>query len=299
MIQVQSVTKNFGNIRCMDAISLRIPEGSFFGLIGSNGSGKSTLLRTISGVIAPDRGCVLLDGTNIWENTDAKARILYLSDEQFFLPHASIEDMRKMYRSIFPSFNDKKYAQLLSAFGLDSRRKINTFSKGMQKQASILLGLSVQPEYLLCDETFDGLDPVMRQLVKKLLAEEIAERRTTVVIASHNLREMEDICDHIALLHGGKLLFQRDLDDMKLTLQKIQAVFTDANALEKLSVLRALNIEVRGSMYTIVARGTREELNEKMCALNPKFCEFIPLTLEEIYISEMEDRGYDFSSFLA
>lgn len=299
MIKIESVTKNFGDVCSLDQVTLRIPDGSIFGLIGSNGSGKSTLLRAMSGIFAADKGCILYDGFNIWENTEQKAKLVYLSDEPYFLPHSSIEDMRNLFSSLYPTFDNTKFDKILNLFGLPLRRKINTFSKGMQKQTSVLLGLSVCPKYLFCDETFDGLDPVMRHLVKRILMEDIAERGTTVVIASHNLRELEDICDHIALLHKGKLLFQNELDDMKLSIQKIQAVFTDEGAEEKLRELPLLNLERRGSMFTIVARGTRDEWEERLQAMHPQFYECIPLTLEEIFIAEMEENGYDFTEILA
>ncbi len=299
MIKVESVTKYYGDVCSLDEVTLQIPDGSIFGLIGSNGSGKSTLLRAMSGIFAVEEGRILFDGCNIWENTEQKAKLVYLSDEPYFLPHSSIEDMRNLFRSLYPTFDSVKFDKLLNLFGLPLRRKINTFSKGMQKQTSVLLGLSVCPKYLFCDETFDGLDPVMRHLVKRILMEDIAERGTTVVMASHNLRELEDICDHIALLHKGKLLFQNDLDDMKLSIQKIQAVFTEADAEEKLREMPLLNLERRGSMFTIVARGTREEWEERLQAIHPQFYECIPLTLEEIFIAEMEENGYDFTEILA
>ena len=299
MIKVESVTKYYGDVCSLDEVTLQIPDGSIFGLIGSNGSGKSTLLRAMSGIFAVEEGRILFDGCNIWENTEQKAKLVYLSDEPYFLPHSSIEDMRNLFRSLYPTFDNAKFDKLLNLFGLPLRRKINTFSKGMQKQTSVLLGLSVCPNYLFCDETFDGLDPVMRHLVKRILMEDIAERGTTVVMASHNLRELEDICDHIALLHKGKLLFQNDLDDMKLSIQKIQAVFTEADAEEKLREMPLLNLERRGSMFTIVARGTREEWEERLQAMHPQFYECIPLTLEEIFIAEMEENGYDFTEILA
>lgn len=299
MIKVESVTKYYGDVCSLDEVTLQIPDGSIFGLIGSNGSGKSTLLRAMSGIFAVEEGRILFDGCNIWENTEQKAKLVYLSDEPYFLPHSSIDDMRNLFRSLYPTFDNAKFDKLLNLFGLPLRRKINTFSKGMQKQTSVLLGLSVCPKYLFCDETFDGLDPVMRHLVKRILMEDIAERGTTVVMASHNLRELEDICDHIALLHKGKLLFQNDLDDMKLSIQKIQAVFTEADAEEKLREMPLLNLERRGSMFTIVARGTREEWEERLQAMHPQFYECIPLTLEEIFIAEMEENGYDFTEILA
>ena len=299
MIKIESATKYFGDVCSLNQITLRIPDGSIFGLIGSNGSGKSTLLRAMSGIFSLEKGSIVYDGFNIWENTEQKAKLVYLSDEPYFLPHSSIEDMRNLFCSLYPTFDNVKFDRLLSLFGLPLRRKINTFSKGMQKQTSVLLGLSVRPKYLFCDETFDGLDPVMRHLVKRILMEDIAERGTTVVIASHNLRELEDICDHVALLHKGRLLFQRELDDMKLSIQKIQAVFTEEDAEEKLRELPLLNLDRRGSMFTIVARGTRDEWETRLQAMHPQFYECIPLTLEEIFIAEMEENGYDFTEILA
>lgn len=299
MIKVESATKYFGDVCSLDEVTLQIPDGSIFGLIGSNGSGKSTLLRAMSGIFAVEEGRILFDGCNIWENTEQKAKLVYLSDEPYFLPHSSIDDMRNLFRSLYPTFDNAKFDKLLNLFGLPLRRKINTFSKGMQKQTSVLLGLSVCPKYLFCDETFDGLDPVMRHLVKRILMEDIAERGTTVVMASHNLRELEDICDHIALLHKGKLLFQNDLDDMKLSIQKIQTVFTEPDAEAKLREMPLLNLERRGSMFTIVARGTREEWEMRLQSMQPQFYECIPLTLEEIFIAEMEENGYDFTEILA
>ncbi len=298
MIRIEAVTKVFTDVKSLDAVTLSVPDGAIYGLIGSNGSGKSTLMRVMCGVFAADDGCVLYDGMNIWENTDAKSKLVYLSDEQYFIPHGTLNDMRSLYRSLYDTFSDEIYERLLDTFGLDPNRKINTFSKGMQKQSAVLLALSVRPKYLFCDETFDGLDPVMRHMVKQLLAEAVAERNMTVFIASHNLRELEDICDRVALLHRGELLFNRELDDMKLTLQKIQAVFTDKEDADALSELEPHSVEWRGSMATVIARGTREELDEKMRRMNTQFYEFIPLTLEEIFISEMGERGYDCSKVL-
>ncbi len=297
MIKIDSVTKNFDTVRSLDNVSLNIGNGSIFGLIGSNGSGKSTLLRILCGVYRQDSGDVLYDGVPVYEHTDVKRSIVYLSDDQYFLPNSTTADMRRLYRSIYPTFSDEKYKHYLDLFGLDERRKINTFSKGMQKQVSIILGIASQTEYLLCDETLDGLDPVMRQTVRRIIAGEVAERGVCVIFASHNLKEIEDICDHVALLHRGELLFEAGLDDIKLGLHKIQISFerdraeTMQTALEQ---LKPVSLEKRGSLYTLVARGNEAELSEILNNLKPVFVEFIPLTLEEIFIAEMEERGYEF-----
>ena len=205
--------------------------------------------------------------------------------------------MRRLYKSIYPTFSDEKYKHYLDLFGLDERRKLSTFSKGMQKQVSIILGIASQTEYLLCDETFDGLDPVMRQTVRRIIAGEVADRGMCVIFASHNLKEIEDICDHVALLHRGELLFEAGLDDIKLGLHKIQISFERdrAEAMQTaLEQLKPVSLEKRGSLYTLVARGNEAELSEILNNLKPVFAEFIPLTLEEIFIAEMEERGYEF-----
>lgn len=225
-IKINSVTMSYAKEKSLDSINAVIGEGSIFGLIGSNGSGKSTLLRTMCGIIKPASGEVLVGGEPVFENENVRQKIVYLPDEQYFLPHCSINDMKDTLRAVRTSFSDKTFAKMRDIFKLDCDKKVASFSKGMKKQASVMLGIASTPSCLLCDETFDGLDPVVRQLVKRILAEESAERGMTTVIASHNLREIEDICDTVGLLHKGQLLFVKGLDDMKLGLHKIQAVFS-------------------------------------------------------------------------
>ncbi len=294
MIEITNVSMYYGKLRSLDSVSATVKNGSIFGLIGSNGSGKSTLLRILCGIIKPESGDVTYDGIAVWENDAVKQDIIYLSDEQFFLPHCTINDMRKLYKTVYTSFSDETFEKLRGIFTLDCDRKINTFSKGMKKQASVMLGISARPKYLLCDETFDGLDPVVRQLVKRILAEEAADGMTTI-IASHNLREMEDICDTVGLLHKGSLLFVRELDDMKSDFHKVQAVFEGEFDASRLAPMKILSYEKRGSIVSFIARGSIDEINAQMAERSPSFYETIPLTLEEIFISEMEEKGYDFS----
>ena len=297
MIKIDSISKNFDAVKSLREVSLCVDNGSIFGLIGSNGSGKSTLLRIICGIYKPSEGDILFDGAPVWENPCVKERIVYLSDEQYFMPNSTIYEMMKFYQCIYPSFSEEKYKEYLSIFELDENRKLNTFSKGMQKQASILLGLSCRTDYLLCDETLDGLDPVMRQTVRRIIASEVAERGLTVIFASHNLKELEDICDHIALLHKGELLLESGLDDIKLGIHKIQISFSKENldeAKRQLDSLDKLAMEQRGSLFTLIVRGDEKQLDDYMKSLNPLFVEFIPLTLDEIFIAEMEERGYEF-----
>ena len=295
MININGVSKYYDDFKSLGEINAKITDGSIFGLVGSNGSGKSTLLRIMSGIFRADGGEVLYDGENVYENVALKNRIVYLSDDQFFLPNATLGDMAKMYASVYSEFSFDEYNRLLSIFGLDPSRKISTFSKGMQKQSAILLGLSAKPKYLLCDETFDGLDPVMRQFVKRILADAVAEEGLTAIIASHNLRELEDICDHIGLLHKGGILFESEIDTLKENIHTVQAVFSREITTGEIAKIGTVSIKQRGSMVTAVVRGSEGEVREKIEALGPEFYEIIPLTLEEIFISEMEERGYDYT----
>ncbi|MBQ8186610.1 MAG: ABC transporter ATP-binding protein [Clostridia bacterium] len=297
MIKIDSVTKTFDTVKSLADVSLIVEKGSIFGLIGSNGSGKSTLLRILCGVYKPDSGDIFYDGVPVWENADVKKSIVYLSDDQFFLTNATSADMMRMYRSVYPTFSVEKYKHYMNQFGLDENRRLNTFSKGMQKQVSFILGLSCCTEYLFCDETLDGLDPVMRQTVRHIIASEVAERGMCVVFASHNLKELEDICDHVALLHRGELLFEAGIDDIKRDIHKIQMGVDRSRAdeiRESLKQLDTVSVEQRGSLFTIVARGTVPEIDNVILKFKPLFVEYIPLTLEEIFIAEMEERGYEF-----
>lgn len=299
MIELKNVDKTLGGVHAVDHVSGTIREGMVFGLIGSNGAGKSTLLRMSSGVIRPDDGTVLCDGAPVFENPEAKAQICFLPDTPYFFPNADIRQMRDYYAMIYPAFNRKQFDALADRFRLDPKRSIHAFSKGMKKQVSILLGLCAGTKYLLCDETFDGLDPVVRQAVKSLIAAEITERDFTPVISSHNLRELEDICDSIGLLHEGRLLLTRDLDDAKNNICKLQCVIPDSRREQELiSSLRILKMERTGSLLTLTVRGERTETLQRAQAQEPLFVEALPLTLEEIFISETEVAGYDIKDFL-
>lgn len=298
MIKASSVSKAYGNIRAVDCVNAEIKNGSVFGLIGSNGAGKSTFLRLAAGILKPDSGVIEVDGQNVYENTEAKQKIFYISDEQFFYPNATAEEMRKFYEKMYPAFDCARYTNLMKSFDLQKDRKINTFSKGMKKQLSVIFGVCAKTEYLFCDETFDGLDPVARQAVKSIFASDVAERNLTPIIASHNLRELEDICDHVGLLHKGGILFSRELDDMKLGISRVQCVFDEEKTAESFAPLEVLHLERRGSMYTLMARGTREDVETAVAAMRPVFVEVLPLTLEEIFITETEVQGYDIKKFI-
>ncbi len=298
MIELKDLDKTFHNIHAVDHVTGTIREGMVFGLIGSNGAGKSTLLRMISGIIRPDAGEILVDGESVFENPEIKSQICFLSDSPYYFQNACLKEMRDYYMTVYPTFNRKQFDSLTKIFNLDMNRRINSFSKGMKKQVSILLGLCAGTKYLLCDETFDGLDPVVRQAVKSLFAAEIMNRDFTPVISSHNLRELEDICDSVGLLHRGKLLLTQDLDQIKCNICKLQCVIQDAHLeQELLRNLRVVKMERTGSLLTLTVRGERSEVLRIAEAQNPLFIEVLPLTLEEIFISETEVAGYDIKDY--
>lgn len=298
LIKIDDVTKTFGDVTSLKNVSFPVDSGSIFGLIGSNGSGKSTLLRVLSGVYKPDSGSVFVDGMPVWEKPEVKSRICYISDDLYFPNRSTPSDMADLYGSLYSSFERKLYFENLKNFGLDKDRRLNQFSKGMQKQTAFLLGLASRCDIMLCDEVLDGLDPVMRRSVRQVIAADVAERNTTVVFASHNLKEVEDICDHIAMLHKGEVLFNAGLDDIRTGIHKIQLSFKKEDADEaenELKKIKTVSLDRRGSLFTIVARGDENELGELIAGMNPLFAEFIPLTLEEVFISEMEERGYEYN----
>lgn len=299
MIEAINVSKTFDDIKAVDRVSATIKEGNVFGLVGTNGAGKSTFLRMVSGILKPDSGEIRIDGENVYENVTAKEKFFYISDEQYFFPNATPKDMREFYRRIYKDFDVARFDTLLGQFDLKLTRKINTFSKGMKKQLSVICGICANTKYLFCDETFDGLDPVMRQAVKSIFAKEIAEREMTPIIASHNLRELEDICDHVGLLHKGGILLSKDLFDMKCSIHKVQCVFkADQNVEEVINQLNLVKQEQRGSLYTFTARGNCEEITAIIQSNNPVFLEVLPLSLEEIFISETEVVGYDIKKLI-
>ena len=295
MIEIKNVTKKFDKLTALKEVSATIEEGHVFGLIGTNGAGKSTLMRSICGVYRPDEGEVLVDGEPVYENPAAKAKLFYISDDQYFFPNGTPMDMVRYYQTIYPQFHTERFASLMEILKLDSKRKINTFSKGMRKQLSVMLGISAGTKYLLCDETFDGLDPVIRQAIKRLFIQEIEENGLTPIIASHNLRELEDICEHVGLLHAGGILFSKDLDDMKLGMFKLQCVLRSQEQINTIAArFPILKQEQRGMLTTLTLRGEAKDITRLQLELNPVFWELLPLTLEEIFISEMEVKGYDF-----
>lgn len=294
MIELCSVTKRFGNLAALDDISLKIGNGNVLGLVGSNGSGKSTMLRLISGVFEADEGEILIDGEDSFENTAAKGKVFFVSDYPYFYNDSTVKNTADLYKRLYTSWSEEKYSYLCSLFPIHQNQRIINMSKGMQRQAALILALSCRPKYLLLDEIFDGLDPVVRMLVKKLIIEDVSNG-TSVVIASHNLRELEDLCDNVALLHQGRLLFYNELDDTKMGITKLQAAFSVPPTNEDMAQFEILNAQRHGQLYNLIIRGSQDEVLSKIRALNPMFAEALPLTLEEVFIYEMEVAGYDIS----
>ena len=298
MIQVERLTKKFQTYTALNQISVSVQPGSVFGLVGSNGAGKSTLLRTIAGIYKPDSGTVAIDGTPIFEHPNVKNDIFFISDFPYFIPQSNMKEMAKFYASMYSNWSHERYRELCSLFPIEEKMKISSMSKGMQRQVALICALSTQPKVLLMDEIFDGLDPVMRQLLKKLLAREVSERNITVMSASHNLRELEDVCDHVGLLHQGGVVFEQELDGLKLNLHKLQAVFKPMISMDVFSDLDILKFDMKGSLINMVIRGDKGVISRRIEALKPVYFEMLPLTLEEVFISEMEVSGYDIDKII-
>lgn len=299
MIETIAVSKKYDDLLAVDGVSLQIKENQVFGLIGTNGAGKSTYMRMISGIMKPDKGEVRVDDVLVFENPKIKRRVCFLSDEQYFFTNATAVDMEKYYNMMYPLFDKERFYRLLDQFGLNKKAKIHTYSKGMKKQLQLLLGICARTKYLLCDETFDGLDPVMRQAVKSIMAGEIASRELTPVIASHNLRELEDICDSVGLLYKGGVILNKNLEDIRSDIHKIQCVFSneedEKRVLDKLNIMKDVK---RGSLHLLTVRGELHLIENILAAGNPVFSEVLPLTLEEIFISETEVIGYDIKKLI-
>ena len=290
MIEIKNVSMSYGSFRALNSVTLTVGDGSIYGLIGSNGSGKSTLMRIMSGVFRANAGETEYNGKSVWENDRVKSQVVYLSDDWYFFPHDTLRETADFYASVYKNFSYERFETLTEKFGLDPQRKVNTFSKGMTKQASVILAVSCDTQYILCDETFDGLDPMVRRAVKQVIADEVAARSLTVVLSSHNLTELEDICDHVALLHRGEVILESDINDAKMNIYKVQTVLPNGTMPAGIEVLDRKD---RGSLTTAIVRGSRNEIEEAFTLINPKFFEIIPLTLEEIFITEMKEAGYE------
>ena len=287
MLQMQGVTKIFGGFKALDDLCIHVPRGAVYGLVGPNGAGKSTAIRHMTGVYRPDAGIVTMEDVPVWENADIKARIGYIPDDIFFFPSATLEDMHKFYRELYPTFDDGLYERLFEVFQLPRKSQLRRFSKGMQKQAAFHLSICTRPDMLILDEPVDGLDPVMRRQVWSLILSDVAQRETTVLISSHNLRELEDICDHVGIMDKGKMLLERSLADMQGSTVKLQLV---GNVPDGLEVLHASD---SGRLKTLVVRGSAQEVTQRVEQEKPVYFDVLPLSLEEIFIYELGGVDYE------
>lgn len=298
MIKVDNVTKNLDDYVALAGLSCEIPKGSVFGLIGSNGAGKSTLLRAIMGVYQVNEGLITIEGEPTFENPMAKGRMMYVPDELYFVPGANMWRMRDLYQSIYPSFDQERFKRLTNVFELNPAENLNKFSKGMKRQVAIILALSTRADYLFFDETFDGLDPVKRNLVRNLIAEDTIDNGSTVIITSHSLRELEDTCDQLALLHDGKIVFESDVQNLKTTLFKVQIAFLADYDQLKFADIDVVSFTKHGSVANFIVRGEREETYAQLSLMNPALLEILPLSLEEVFIHEMASVGYSFADIV-
>ena len=292
MLEMRNVTKRFGSFTALDDLSLTVPRGAVYGLVGPNGAGKSTAIRHLTGIYRPDSGTVTMEGLPIYENPEVKGTMGYIPDDIFYFPSATMEEMRKFYKGMYPRFDDALYERLFEVFQLPKKGQIRRFSKGMQKQAAFQLTLCTRPKVMILDEPVDGLDPVMRRQAWSLMLSAVAENGTTVLVSSHNLRELEDVCDHVGILDHGKMLLERSLESMQGATHKLQLVGDVPEGLE------VLHESASGRLKTLIVRGGVEEITQKAAAMKPAYFDVLPLSLEEIFIYELGGVNYEVKNIL-
>ncbi len=294
MIDVRSLTKTFDGFLALDNLSMTIPQGSVYGLVGPNGAGKSTLIRHLMGVYRPDSGEITVDGLPVYENSMLKSRMVCIPDEIFYYTGDTIRDLKKLYKGVYHRFDEDRFQRLGEVFRLDPKKAVRRFSKGMQKQMAFWLAISCRPDVLVLDEPVDGLDPVMRRQIMSIILEDVAENGTTVLISSHNLRELEDICDHVGIMHQGRMMLERSLSALQENMVKVQLV-TDQPLPEALQVIHTSTV---GRVQTVIARGSAEQVEALLAQTNPLLCDVLPLSLEEVFIYELGGVDYEVKNVL-
>ena len=293
MIKICNLTKKFDDFTALDSLNMHVKKGSVYGLVGPNGAGKTTAIKHIAGVMMQNSGDVFVADSAVFENAAVKQKIIYIPDDVFFFPSYTIKDMKKFYKSVYNSWNEERFCRLAEVFDIDINRRIQRLSKGMQKQVAFWLGICTMPDVMILDEPVDGLDPVMRRKVWSLILQDVAERETTVLISSHNLRELEDVCDHVGIMHNGRVILEKQLDDIKSDVHKLQLAFKEKINPALTDRLSPMHISEYGSVTLMIVRGEREKILECVNEYSPVVCDILPLTLEEIFIYELGGLGYE------
>ncbi len=298
MIRVANVSKHFDKFKVLDDMNINVPKGAIYGLVGPNGAGKTTIINHITGMLVPESGSITIDGEAVYENEAVKQRVLSISDDWFYYSTFSIKEMAKFYKSVYKSFSTERYEAIRQIFDIDEKRQIRKLSKGMKKQVAFWLSMSAMPDVLILDEPLDGLDPVMRKQVLNLVIADVADREMTVLVSSHNLRELEDICDWVGIIHKGHMIIEKPLDDLKGSVQKYQLVLVGDAADRLRQEADVLHISKTGAVYNVIVKGTIDASDAKMKEFSSVLCERISLTLEEVFIYELGGLGYDFKSII-
>ena len=298
MIQVRQLTKKFGEFEVLNGLDLNVHKGSIYGLVGSNGTGKTTLLKLLAGIYRPNKGAILVDGVPVFENIQVKGKMIFMPDELFYFNQYTVRETADFYKQVYATWDEDRFVELAGVFGIDVNRRVIKLSKGMKRQVSFWLALSIKPQIMILDEPLDGLDPMIRSKVKKLLLADVAEREMSIVISSHNLRELEDICDHMGILHDGKILIESELDTLKTGINKVQTAFADGLPEDLAMAENILYHEKRGSVHLLIMRGFEKEIKTQVEKLHPLLLDVLPLTFEEIFVYEMGGVGYDIQNIL-
>ena len=298
MIEITDLCKSFGNHTVLNKLNCKIETGSIYGLVGSNGAGKSTLLRIINNVFKKDSGKVTIDGQDVEENEAIKQRLVFIPDDLYFFPNYTLLEMANFYQAMYKDFDMENVKSLAATLKLNLKEKIKNFSKGMKRQCALICAISTNADYMFFDETFDGIDPVVRNLLKQIIRKQMEKKPTTIIMTSHNLKELEDICDNLGLLFKGGILFESDINSIHTNMVKVQIALKEDLDESKLDGLEIMNIKKVGSVSTIIIKGDREKAEEKLKSLKPLVLDFLPLTLEEVFIYEMEVLGYEFNEVI-
>ncbi len=298
MIEINDVTKKFGGFAALDGLTMTVPTGSIYGLVGPNGAGKTTIINHITGSLRQDRGSITIDGEPVYENVSVKGRVAAIADDWYYFSSATVADMARFYKGLYKDFNDERYKKLCELFDISEKKQVRSLSKGMKKQAAFLIVLSCMPDHLILDEPLDGLDPVMRKQVLNLIIDDVAQRSMTVLVSSHNLRELEDICDHVGIIHKGKMIIEKPLDDLKGSVHKYQLAFSDGMPKELEKKLNVLHISSIASVYQVIVKDDTNISDELIAGYKPVVFDKVSLTLEEIFIYELGGLGYDFKGIM-